>query len=231
MKVHYYLDWFNDSMPTQVADALLNDLPERKELVFIGSNPADYAFNIEQHNIARSKWLEPAGIEFDEYTLIDNRTTKEDTHIVIKNASAIFFLGGQAAAQRKFLDEYDLLTAIKESSASVIMGVSAGAMNMSAKWITSKYISIGSVRYTAGRSKVNDGLGLDDFAFEAHIDVDNSKLFEHDLLPLSQVIDVYAACYKSAIRVKNGKMEFFGEVYLITNSKVRKMKETDFKAN
>jgi len=228
MKVHYYFDWFNESMPKQVAGALLHDLPERKSLVFIGSNPADYAFNIEQCSIARDPWLEPAGVGFDAYSLIDYRTTKEDTHVVVKNASAIFFLGGQAAAQRAFLDEYDLLAAIRKSKATVIMGVSAGAMNMSAKWIASKYISIGSARYTAGKSKGTDGLGFDYFAFEAHIDMNNSKLFENDLFPLSQTIDVYVACYESVIRVKNGEMEFYGDVYLVSDSNIQKMKESDF---
>jgi len=222
-KVHYYFDWFNENMPKQVADTLLSDLPEKKLLVFIGSNPADHAFNFEQADIAAGKWLEPAGIGFDEYALIDYRTTKEDAHAVLKDASAIFFLGGKAAVQRAFLDEYAMLAAIKESSASVVMGVSAGAMNMSAKWISSKYISIGSARYTAGQSKITNGLGFDNFALEAHIDMDNSKLFENDLFPLSQTIDVYAACYESVIRVKNGEIEVFGDVYLIANSEISKM--------
>ena len=221
MKTHYYFDWFNKGMPKQVANALLNDLHERKSLVFIGSNPADHGFNTEQYNIARGQWLDPAGIEFDEYAVIDYRTTKDDAHVVIKDASAIFFLGGQAAVQRAFLDEYDICMAIKESDASVVMGVSAGAMNMSAKWITSKYISIGSARYTAGKSKVHNGLGFDNFAYEAHVDINNSKLFENDLFPLSQTIDVYAACYESTIRVKGDTMDFFGDVYLISDSKIQ----------
>ena len=176
-----------------------------------------------QADIATDKWLEPAGVGFDEYALIDYRTTKEDAHEVIKSAPAIFFLGGKAAVQRVFLDEYDILTAIQESDATVVMGVSAGAMNMSAKWITSKHIDIASARYTAGKSKVTDGLGLDNFAFEAHIDIDNTKLFKNDLLPLSQTIDVYAACYESVIRVKNGEKEFFGDVYLVSKSQIERM--------
>ena len=223
MKVHYYIDWFNEGMPKQVADALLNDLPERKSLVFIGSNPDDHIFNIEQCDIAAGQWFGAAGINFEDYSLIDYRTSKEDAHDVIKNASAIFLLGGRAALQRAFLDEYDMLAAFNESDAAVIMGVSAGAMNMSAKWIASKYISMGSARYTAGKSKVFDGLGLDNFALEAHINIDNSKLFENDLFPLSQTIDVYAACYESVIRVKNGKIEVFGDVYLISESKLQKL--------
>jgi len=227
MKAHYYFDWFDKGMPKQIAEALLCDIPERKSLVFIGSDPSDYSFNIEQFDIAM-RWLEPVGVIFDEYSLVDNRTTKEATRRLVKCASAIFLLGGKAAVQRAFLDEYGLHAAIKESSATSIMGVSAGAMNMSAKWISSKYISMGSMRYTAGETKFYDGLGLDNFALEAHIDIENTKLIGNDLFPLSQTIDVYAASYESAIRVKNGEMKFFGDVYLISESKIQKMKESDF---
>jgi len=224
MKTHYYFDWFNKGMSKQVADMLLNDISERKSLVFIGSDPANHIFNIEQYDIARG-WLDPMGITFDEYSLIDHRTTKEDTHSLIKDASAIFLLGGKAAVQRAFLEEYALRAAMMDSPAAAIMGVSAGAMNMSAKWISSKHIPMGSARYTAGKSRVDDGLGLDNFAFEAHVDMDNTKLFENDLFPLSQTMDVYAATYESVIRVKNGEMTFFGDVYLVANSKIEKMKE------
>jgi len=223
MKTHYYFDWFNEGMPKDVVDALLGDLHERHSLVFIGSDPANHVFNYDQCDIAAGRWLGPAGIEFEEYAIIDYRTTKEDAHEVIKNASAIFLLGGKAAVQRAFLDEYDLMTALNQSNASVIMGVSAGAMNMSAKWVTSKYISSGSARYTAGKSKTTDGLGLDNFVMEAHIDINNTKLFENDLFPISQTMPVYAMCYESVIRVKNGKMEFFGDIYLVSNSEIKKI--------
>jgi len=89
-----------------------------------------------------------------------------------------------------------------------------------------KHLSIGSARYTAGKSSVMDGLGLDNFAFEAHIDINNSALFEKDLFPLSQTIDIYAGCYESVIRVKDGKKEFYGDVYLISNSNIQKMEES-----
>ena len=215
-------------MPKQVAEALLNDLPERKTLVFIAATPSDHSFNAEQLSIAKNEWFTPAGITFDEYYLVDYSLTKEVAHKTLKSASAIFLLGGKAALQKAFLDEYELSTAIKESDASVIMGVSAGAMNMSANWISSKYISPDSARYTTGKSKIYDGLGLDNFALEAHLDPDNVDLIQNDLYPLSQKLDVYAACYDSVIRVKNDKMNFFGDVYLVSNSKINKVEATGF---
>lgn len=222
MKVHYYFDWFEEPMSKELVETLLADIPERKSLVFIGSLPSDYEFNEEQLKIARDDWFIPAGIIFDEYHLIDYRIAKEEAHILLKDASAIFLLGGKATLQRAFLDEYELPAAIKESGAFAIMGVSAGAMNMSAKWISSKHINPNSARHTSGETKIYDALGLDNFAMEAHFDPENEALVKNDLLPLSQKIDVYAACYESTIRVKNSSIKVFGDVYLITGGKIEK---------
>ena len=228
MKTHYYFDWFNDSMPKPIAEALMNDIPARKSLVFICATPSDHEFNAKQFNIAKEQWLDHAKVTFEEYHLVDYRMTKETAHDLLRNASAVFLLGGKAAVQNAFLDEYELSGAIRKSSAAVIMGVSAGAMNMSAKWISSKYISPDSARHTAGETKVYDDLMLDDFALEAHIDMDNPELIQHELLPLSQQLDVYAACYDSVIRVKDGKAEFFGDIYLISDSKISKVEQNNF---
>jgi len=226
MKIHYYFDWFNNPMPEQLVKLLLNDISERKSLVFIGSEPSNYEFNAEQVGIAKDKWLDPAGVNFEEYHLIDYCIAKEEAHKLLKDASAIFLLGGHAALQKAFLNEYDLPKAINESKASVIMGVSAGAMNMSAKWISSKHLP-NSRRYTTGESKVYDGLGIDNFALEAHIEFDNVGLIQNELFSLSQNIDVYATDYDSVIRVNDGKVEFFGNVYLISDSNIVKMQATN----
>ena len=67
---------------------------------------------------------------------------------------------------------------------------------------------------------------MDNFALEVHIEVgdeDYTELVEHDLLPLSQTIDIYAMDYDATIRVKNGEKTFFGDVWLILNSQIQKM--------
>jgi len=151
MKIHYYIDWFADTMPEKVAELLRNDISDRKSLVLISAYPSDYEKSGEVFNtIIKVKWLDPAGIIFDEYSLIDYRTTKEEAHKLLENASTIFLLGGDPDAQNAFLAECELATAIKESNAAVIMGVSAGTANMSAHWVYE------GITY--------NGLGLDNFA-------------------------------------------------------------------
>lgn len=74
---------------------------------------------------------------FDDYHLINYHVQKEDAQTILQNASAIFLLGGDTLKQNEFLIDYELTDLIKKSTA-VVMGASAGAINMSAKWLCSK---------------------------------------------------------------------------------------------
>jgi cyanophycinase len=127
------------------------------------------------------------------------------------------------------LTEYELPVAIKESNAEVIMGASAGMMNMGMHWVSDHYVE----KHSSGKIKAGticDGLGLDHFAARVHYspnDVEADPL-EDELLALSHRIDVYAACNGSVIRSKDGKLRFWGDVYLVSNSKIKKIEETDF---
>jgi len=228
MKIHYYIDWFIDTMPEQVAELLRNDIPDRKSLVLISALPSDYEKSGEEFDtVIKAKWLDPACIIFDEYHLIDYRTAKEEAHKLLKSASAIFLLGGHPAYQNVFMAEYDLSSAIMESNAHVIMGFSAGTMNMSAHWVSFKRME----EHSNGKIKagtVYDGLNLDNFAVKVHYEPDNADPFEDELLGLSRKMDVYVMCYESVIRSKNGKLDIMGDVYLISDSKIRKVEETDF---
>ncbi len=51
-------------------------------------------------------------------------------------------------------------------------------------------------------------------------------LLKDTCFPLSEQMNVYAAEQESAIRVKDGKMDILGPVYLISESKIQKLIET-----
>lgn len=71
------------------------------------------------------------------------------------------------------------------------MGASSGIMNMSANWICSKWLpSSGNTRHIAEDCVIYEGLGLDNFAVEAHFNPENTELIENVLFPLPQKLDV-----------------------------------------
>ncbi len=217
MKTHYYLGWFNDFFPKNLSRALQEDIVDRKSLVMISSNP----FLYEDDGATERSWLDQADIIFDEYYLINYRVQKEEAQVLIQNASTIFLLGGNTLNQNDFLMEYEMSDLIKKSKA-VVMGASAGAINMSAKWLCSK-----SLGYKVEISSVYDGIGLDDFSVLSHFDLENNiALVQSELSPLSEQMNIYASNKDCAVRIKGDKIDILGKVYLISQSKIQKLDET-----
>ena len=104
------------------------------------------------------------------------------------------------------------------------MGASAGAINMSAKWLYSK--SFGD---EVEMSAVYDGIGLDNFSVLSHFDLENNMaLVQSELSLLSEKINIYASNKDCAVRVKGDKIDVLGKVYLISDSKIQKLDETLF---
>ncbi|MEN8698467.1 Type 1 glutamine amidotransferase-like domain-containing protein [Bacillus infantis] len=217
MKTHYYLGWFNNHFPENLSKVLLEDIIDRKSLVMISSNPSIY----EEIGAAERSWLDQAGIMFEENHLINHCVAKEEAHSLIKNASVIFLLGGNTVEQNRFLAEYELSDPIKKSRA-LVMGASAGAINMSAKWLCSKNLG-----YNVEDSTLYDGIGLDDFSVLSHFDLEhNLALVQSELSPLSEETNIYASNKDCAVRVKGDKIDILGTVYLISRSRIERLDET-----
>ncbi|AZK46076.1 Type 1 glutamine amidotransferase-like domain-containing protein [Paenibacillus lentus] len=221
MSTHYYFSWFNDFFPKKLIKLLHEDIQVKKSLVMISGNPSDYTGEkINFDDMSEWTWLNQANIIFNEYHFVDYRMQKVDARRLIQSASVIFLCGGDPVLLNDFLAEYELSDVIKNSNA-VIMGASAGALNMAAKWLSS--INSG---YKVETSTIYDGIGTDHFAYESHAKRNYATFVQGYLFPLSEEIDVYAAEQESAIRVKDGNIEIMGPIYLISHSKIQKLVET-----
>ncbi|CQR59086.1 Type 1 glutamine amidotransferase-like domain-containing protein [Paenibacillus riograndensis] len=221
MCTHYYFSWFNDFLPERLVQCLHEDIQDRQSLVMISAQPSDYeSEQINFDDISEWTWLNQANLIFDEYHFIDYRMQKEEAQRFLQNASVIFLCGGDPVQQNDFLAEYELSDVMKNSDA-VIMGASAGALNMAAQWL-----SLINTGYEVETSIIYDGIGFDHFAYESHSKRDYATFVQGYLFPLSEEIDVYAAEQESAMRVKDGKIEIMGPVYLISRSKIQKLVET-----
>lgn len=218
MSTHYYFSWFNDFLPEGLVQWLQEDIQDRQSLAMISAQPSNYEDGqINLEDITEWTWLQQANLMFKENHFIDYRMPKEEARQWIQNASVIFLCGGDPVQQNKFLAEYELTDVIKNSKA-VILGASAGALNMSAKWVTSR-----NAAHTVEIDTIQNGLGFDPFAYESHSQRDYASFVQGYLFPLSEEMDVYAAEQESAIRVKDGKIEIMGPVYYISRSKIQKI--------
>ena len=219
MNTHYYFGWFNDNFLEKLVRLLHEDITDRKSLVMISANP----FFNEDEGVGSTErsWLDQANIMFEEYHLIDYGVRKEEAQKLIEDASVIFLLGGNTIEQNDLLIKYELSDFIKKSKA-VVMGTSAGAINMSAKWLCSKYTG-----YEGEISSIYQGIGLDDFSVLSHYDIENNIVqIQGELASLSEEMNVYASNKDCAVRVKGEKIDILGNVYLIFNSKIQMLDET-----
>ncbi|MCP2035475.1 cyanophycinase [Planomicrobium sp. HSC-17F08] len=217
MKTHYYLGWFNNFFPENLSRQLQEDIMDRKSLVMISSNP----LSEEVDGSIECSWLGQAGVTFDDYHLIDYRVHKKDAQTLIQKASVIFLLGGDTLKQNAFLADYELSDWIKGSDA-IVIGASAGAINMSAKWLCSKNFG-----YQVETSSFYNGIGLGNFSVLSHFDLENNVALVHrELSSLSEEMKVYASNKDCALRTQGGKIDILGTVYLISHSEIQKLEET-----
>lgn len=111
-----------------IADILKKELTVRDSLVFVSCHPDDFVQNDEDSHGMHNMFAE-RNMSFIRHSVIDRRTTPEDAVRLIREASCIFLMGGNATLQYQLMCDKGIVSEIRQSSA-VILGVSAGSMNM-----------------------------------------------------------------------------------------------------
>ena len=185
--------------PEDIVERLKEELVVRDSLVFISAWPSDYERN-DDDSAGMHGMFEECGMPFSRYYVIDNRTDSSDAKQLIQEASCIFLMGGHAVWQFQLICEKGIADEIRKSSA-VILGVSAGSVNM-AKHSVDIWESL--MPY--------DGLGLADITVKAHFDFENKELLQ-TLQQVSMKIPVCAMEDNSAIFVKNGYSTYTGQIH------------------
>ena len=110
---------------------------------------------------------------------------------------------------------YELPECIRKSNA-VVIGASAGAINMAAKWLGSKNFG-----YSVEKDTIYNGIGLGNFSILSHFDLENKiGLFQNELSSLSEEMKVYASNKDCALRINAYKIDVFGDIYMLSHSKM-----------
>jgi cyanophycinase len=181
-------------------------------MVFISAEPFDDQVEpADKDDVFERVWFDQADIFFEEYHLINHDTEKEDAQRLIQEASTIFLCGGYPQYQMELLRKFELRDLIKKSDA-LVMGASAGGMNMSESYVD--------------EGKVYAGLALNHFSFEAHFDYADIMLVK-ERFTLSKEMNVYvAADQDGAVIVRGSNIDIIGNVYLVSHSQINKLAET-----
>lgn len=186
---------FTDS----IADVLKEELNIRVSLVFISCQPDNYAHNDDDSDGMHEMFAE-RNMSFTKHCVIDNRTKAVDAVSLIRKVTCIFLMGGNATLQFKLMCDKGILDEIRQSSA-VILGVSAGAMNMG-KHMVDIYESLTPYK----------GLGFADIRVKAHYPFEDEKLLQ-SLKQVSMEFPVCLMTDESAIFVKKESVIQLGQIY------------------
>lgn len=191
-----------------IADVLKEVLTDRDILVFISSQPDNYAQNDDDSHGMHGMFAE-RDMAFTRHCVIDHRTNAEDAGKMIRDASCIFLMGGNATQQFQLMRETGVLEALRQSPA-VILGVSAGAMNMGDP-VVDVYESLTPY----------EGLGLANITIKAHYPLEEGLL--QSVKRVSMSLPVCLMTDESAIFVSKDAIMQIGSIYRMVDGEITPM--------
>lgn len=188
-----------------IAEVLKEALEVRDSLVFISCQPDNYTQNDEDSCGMHGMFAE-RNMGFARYAVIDHRTEETEAVNLIREASCIFLMGGNATLQFQLMRDLGVLEEVRRSSA-VILGVSAGAMNMGSPTV--------DIYETA---TPYEGLGLANITIKAHYPLEDEWL--QALKQVSMELPVCLMTDESAIFVKEESITKIGEIYQLDKGEI-----------
>ena len=190
----------------EIAQVLRENLPVRERLVFISAWPEDCARNDEDSDGMHQMFAE-RGMGFASHFVIDRRTSPTEAAELVRAAGCVFLMGGDPVLQMALIRDLGLVSPLRESRA-VILGVSAGSMNMG-KQVAEIWDS----------KSFYEGLGLADITIKSHYA--EGDWFVPLLKELSRTHPIVAMEDESAIFINEDGKRALGRMWLLDGGEIR----------
>ena len=190
----------------EIAEVLRENLPVRGRLVFISAWPEDHARNDEDSDGMHQMFAE-RGMGFASHFVIDRRTSPTEAAELVRAAGCIFLMGGDPVLQMALIRDLGLVSPLRDSR-TVILGVSAGAMNMGRQ-----------VAEIWDSKAFYEGLGLADITIKSHYT--EGDWFVPLLKELSRAHPIVAMEDESAIFINEDGKRAFGRMWLFDGGEIR----------
>ena len=217
MITYIFSSFDKDIRFNEVANYFKNDMVLYKNIVFIPTNFENMEKVNGYANIDVS-WFKEIGINLNGITVLNDTMTKEEMFRSIENADIIFLMGGNTLKQNDFLMKNDLKPIIKAFK-KVVIGISAGAINLSNISLCSKDEEDG-----VEKTITYEGIGRINYTIEPHFNIDNKILLQNELYPLSKEITIYGLPNNTGVRIIDSNFEIlYGDFYKISNNEVEKI--------
>ena len=200
-----------------VSEYFKKDMKECKSITFIPGSFEDLD-KVKRYVSTDVEWFKEIGIDLEEVNILDDNTEEDVMIDNIKNADIIFIMGGDTQRQNLFLERYKLKKMIKEAN-GIVIGVSAGAINLGGISLCSRDPDDGVNETITYR-----GIERIDYTIEPHFDLNNLDLLNNELYPISNNIKIYGLPNDTGIRITNADYDIIkGDFYLIYKNGVEKL--------
>lgn len=182
---------------------LSKDLRNCNNILFV---PSDY--DNEKYTIYKDKiisWFDNIGISFKENHLVSLDDELNDYDV-------IFLMGGNPIKQIEIINKINLRNIINK--AKVVIGVSAGAINLSNE----------AIYYNDYSEKIEiyNGISLTDINVYPHFDINNKEFLE-EVKMVSKIKTLIALPNESFIKLDDEQIEFCGDCYKVVNDNIIKI--------
>lgn len=179
MSINYFCSGFNKEKAfwDELGNKLREDLVDTKRIIYIPASNKEEKIKrvIEEKVPVFREHFKKVGIIFDEEVCITPETSKEEAQRLVKESNMIMLMGGNPFHQQELLKEKELIDLLKNYS-GVILGFSAGAMNMS------KYIIITPCSEEYPDFDIREGLNLSNISIYPHNNFDGDTFPEKIVL-------------------------------------------------
>ena len=203
MKVAYLTSAFSSGFTDDFIESLKKYYIEVGEFVFVASSFEEHAKN-DKYTECFVNLFKDVHINFSGVNVVDSRLTQHEAKEVIKGASIVFLSGGDTLKQIGYLNEYDLVSSIRERD-GITIGMSAGSINMAEKVVLAKDESDNIPELS-----IYDGIGLVHLNIEPHINnMSNDHLAEVE--EASKVTTIVGLPDDSFILVTEDQVVYYGD--------------------
>ena len=205
-----------------IVDQLKESLKGKNKIVFIASDINSTPESVSPYARILFDSMKMAGITFNEYLIIDG-TNYDKASEYIEGADLVFLCGGDTYKQYKLFSKMNLKQ-ILSSYSGIVMGQSAGALNMATHVFNSPE------EKEESEPIFYEGLGLTTINIEPHFEYDDTNFNDKEKYQRDAIIKesynrtIYGQCNGSHIFINEDDLAtIYGETYLIINGKIKKI--------
>ena len=205
-----------------IVDQLKENLKGTRKVVFVSFDINSTPESVAPYARIFFDSMKMVGITFDKYLIIEG-TNCDKAAEYINGADLVFLCGGDTYNQYKLFSKINLKQILSNYS-GIVMGQSAGALNMAADVFNSPE------KMEESEPVFYEGLGLTNINIEPHFKYDDTNFDDKEKYQRDAIIKesynrpIYGQCNGSHIFISDDNAAtVYGETYLILNGKIEKI--------